>query len=128
MTALFIKKCPSLCSVNVVRSTFFASAKESRGLIRALKNILSHLHNKKPHYPVLTQSIELYTFTFILPYLKTTFFDSTMSERSKSYFLTEKPFSMKKLHSLLSNENVQSTLVILSIFLITGLVILVSKH
>jgi len=35
---------------------------------------------------------------------------------------------MKKIHSLLANENVQSTLVILSIFLITGLVILVSKH
>jgi hypothetical protein len=35
---------------------------------------------------------------------------------------------MKKIHSLLANENVQSTLVILSIFLITGFVILVSKH
>jgi hypothetical protein len=29
---------------------------------------------------------------------------------------------------MLANENVQSTLVILSIFLITGFVILVSKH
>jgi hypothetical protein len=35
---------------------------------------------------------------------------------------------MKKIHSLLANENVQSTLVILSVFLIAGFVILVSKH
>jgi len=35
---------------------------------------------------------------------------------------------MKKLHALLASENVQSTLVILSVFLIVGFVILVSKH
>ena len=35
---------------------------------------------------------------------------------------------MKKIYSLLANENVQSTIVILSVFLIVGFVILVSKH
>ena len=35
---------------------------------------------------------------------------------------------MKKIHLLLANENVQSTLIILSVFLIAGFVMLVSKH
>jgi hypothetical protein len=35
---------------------------------------------------------------------------------------------MKKIHTLLADENVQSTLIILSVFLIAGFVMLVSKH
>ena len=35
---------------------------------------------------------------------------------------------MKKIHSLLADENIQSTLIILSVFLIAGFVMLVSKH
>jgi hypothetical protein len=35
---------------------------------------------------------------------------------------------MKKINSLLASEDVQSTIVILSVFLIVGFVVLVSKH
>ena len=43
-------------------------------------------------------------------------------------FFNLKNLVMKKINSLLASEDVQSTIVILSVFLIVGFVVLVSKH